>query len=112
VSRSAEDRFEDILAAIERTLAHRRYLDADDRALASMAYDAVLRNLAVIGEAVRALPDEAKSDPTVPWAAIAGLRNVVIHEYFRVDPAMIQDIVDHELVPLAELIRRGRGPQE
>jgi len=38
VSRSTEDRFEDILAAIERTLAHRRYLDADDRALASMAY--------------------------------------------------------------------------
>jgi len=66
----------------------------------------------VIGEAVRALPDEGKSDPAVPWAAIAGLRNVVVHEYFRVDPAMIEDIVDHELVPLAELIRRRRGTQE
>jgi len=80
VSRSAEERFTDILAAIERTLGHRDYLDSPDAALASMAYDAVLRNLAVIGEAVRSLPPEAKSDSAVPWAAIAGLRNVVIHE--------------------------------
>lgn len=45
----------------------------------------VLRNLAVVSEAVRALPAETRDQiPDVPWAAIAGLRNVV-HEYFRVD---------------------------
>jgi uncharacterized protein with HEPN domain len=49
-----------------------------------MAYDAVLRNLAVIGEAVRSLPRETM--PDVPWASIAGLRNIVVHEYFRVNP--------------------------
>lgn len=71
-----------------------------------MAYDAVLRNLAVIGEAVRALPDaEKEATPEVPWAAIAGLRNVVVHEYFRVEPHLIADILDNELRPLAEALR-------
>lgn len=67
-----------------------------------MAYDAVLRNLAVIGEAVRALPDDITSDlPDIPWASIAGLRNVAVHEYFRVDAAVIIDIGDNHLAPTA-----------
>ena len=68
-----------------------------------MAYDAVLRNLAVIGEAVRSLPNESRERmPDVQWAAIAGLRNIVVHEYFRVNPDLIIDIVDQQLGPLAE----------
>lgn len=71
-----------------------------------MAYDAVLRNLAVIGEAVRALPVETTEEiGDVPWRSIAGLRNVVIHEYFRVDPNLVIDIVDHELGNLAERLK-------
>ncbi len=68
-----------------------------------MAYDAVLRNLAVIGEAVRSLPSGSREQmPDVPWAAIAGLRNVVVHEYFRENPELILDIVDNQLAPLAQ----------
>lgn len=71
-----------------------------------MAYDAVLRNLAVIGEAVRSLPSETRGRmPDVPWAAIAGLRNIVVHEYFRVIPDLILDLVDHQLASLAERLR-------
>lgn len=71
-----------------------------------MAYDAVLRNLAVIGEAVRVLPAEVKAlAPEVPWASIAGLRNVVVHEYFRVDAATVMAIVGDDLVSLADALR-------
>jgi len=71
--------------------------------LGEMAYDAILRNLAVIGEAVKALPDDFKRDhPGTPWPSIAGLRNVVVHEYFRVNPDMIRDIVDNQLAPLLD----------
>ena len=77
----------------------------DSEQLGSMAYDAILRNLAVIGEAVKALPEELKSERSeVPWASIAGLRNVVVHEYFRVDPEMIRDIVDHQPVVLVQRV--------
>ena len=57
-----------------------------------MAYDAVLRRLAVIGEAVEALPDLFKAEyPDTPWASIAGLRNVVVHGYFRVNHDLIRE---------------------
>jgi uncharacterized protein with HEPN domain len=102
VSRSAADRREDILAAIQRCASYRPHLDADDEALAAMAYDAILRNLAVIGEAVKALPEAVTAGkPDVQWAAIAGLRNVVIHEYFRVRSDIVVDVVDNELAKLA-----------
>jgi uncharacterized protein with HEPN domain len=60
----------------------------------------------VIGEAVRALPEETRAAmPDVPWAAIAGLRNIVVHEYFRVNLDLVLDIVDHQLTPLADRLR-------
>jgi len=104
VSRAEEERFADILEAIQRCQDYVPHLRSDD--LASMAYDALLRNLAVIGEAVRSLPSETREAmPDVPWASIAGLRNIVVHEYFRVNPDLILDIVDRELVELALAIR-------
>lgn len=103
MSRSDAERLEDIRAAVLRCIEYRDHLDSAD--LASMAYDAVLRNLAVVGEAVRSLPDDFKQEhPDIPWASIAGLRNVVVHEYFRVDPDMIRDIVDNQLTLLVEAI--------
>jgi uncharacterized protein with HEPN domain len=105
VTRSPEDRFCDIRAAIDRCIEYRPYL-SDDDAMAGMAMDAVLRNLAVIGEAVRALPESALATfEGVPWAAIAGLRNVIIHEYFRIQPELIVEILDEELLPLADALR-------
>lgn len=104
MSRSDRERFADILAAIQRCEDYEPFLRSEE--LASMAYDAVLRNLAVIGEAVRSLPSETREAmPDVPWAAIAGLRNIVVHEYFRVDPDLILDIVEDQLSPLADRLR-------
>lgn len=104
MSRSDKERFADILAAIDRCEDYEPYLRSEE--LASMAYDAVLRNLAVIGEAVRSLPNETREAMSdVPWAGIAGLRNIVVHEYFRVNPDLILDIVDQQLSPLADRLR-------
>jgi uncharacterized protein with HEPN domain len=104
VTRSDAERFADILNAIERCQSYEQYLGSEEFGL--MAYDAVLRNLGVIGEAVRALPPQTReSMPDIPWASIAGLRNIVVHEYFRVNPALILDIVDHQLGPLGRRLR-------
>lgn len=106
MSRDSHERFADILAAIQRCERYRASLDEPDELTSAMAYDAILRNLAVIGEAVRALPDEIKlHSPETPWASIAGLRNIVVHEYFRVDRELIAEIVEDELVPLADAVR-------
>lgn len=104
MNRSEEERFADILDAIQRCQSYAPHLRSAE--LGSMAYDALLRNLAVIGEAVRSLPTETRQAmPAVPWASIAGLRNIVVHEYFRVNPDLILDIVGHELVDLDGAIR-------
>lgn len=101
MSRSDEERLEDIRAAIARCIAYRDYLDSAE--LGAMAYDAILRNLAVIGEAVKSLPNDFKEGrPGTSWPSIAGLRNVVVHEYFRVNPDLIRDIVDNQLAPLLD----------
>jgi uncharacterized protein with HEPN domain len=71
VTRSDEERFADILSAIDRCQNYEQYVRSDE--FGSMAYDAVLRNLGVIGEAVRALATETRDAmPDVPWASIAG----------------------------------------
>lgn len=46
--------------------------------------------------------------PDTPWPSIAGLRNIVVHEYFRVDHDLIARIVQEELFPLVETIRQLR----
>lgn len=105
MSRSDQQRISDILQAIERCRAYEPYLRTDE--FSSMAYDAVLRNLAVIGEAVRSLPNDTRDRmPDIPWNSIAGLRNVVVHEYFRVNSDLVLDIVDHQLATLADRPRR------
>lgn len=57
--------------------------------------DAVLRNFEVIGEAAKRLDDVYRADrPEIPWRAVAGLRDVLIHQYEEVDVAKIWAIVE------------------
>lgn len=50
-----------------------------------LRFDAVLRNLEIIGEAVKNISDETRRKyPQIKWRKIAGFRNIVAHEYFGV----------------------------
>jgi uncharacterized protein with HEPN domain len=67
----------------------------------TMVQDAVIRNLEVIGEAVRNLPpDLRRRHPEVPWRSITALRNVLIHEYFGVDLEIVWRVVQRRLPTL------------
>lgn len=108
MSRSAQERIDDILAAIDRC---QRFValvgpDCDDPDLIAMAEDAIERNLQIIGEAATHLPVEIIADhPEVPWPQIRGFRNILVHQYFGVDLDLVRDVVDNHLPVLEESLR-------
>ncbi len=56
--------------------------------------DAVMRNLAIIGEASKKIPvDTRRKYPAVEWKKMAGLRDIVVHDYFGIDEDIIWDVV-------------------
>ena len=71
----------------------------------AMVRDAVLRNFSIIGEAAKRLDDSYRTaHPEIPWRALAGLRDVLIHQYKGVDPERVWAIVERELPNLREAI--------
>ena len=69
--------------------------------------DAVVRNLEVLGEAARQIPDEfAAGHPDVPWRKITGLRNRIVHDYFGLDLEIIWQIVRNDLPSLRATLEK------
>jgi len=94
-------RIQDILDAINKILVHTADLDLGAFIGDGWTVDAVLRNLTVIGEAARHVPDEVvAAHPDLPWSEMRDMRNIVVHEYFGVDPAIIWRTIREDLPPL------------
>ncbi len=68
-----------------------------------MVVDAVVRNLEIIGEAAKHLPEEAKTlMPGVDWSKAAGFRDVIAHGYLGLDLHVIWDVVQTKLPLLSQ----------
>lgn len=79
-----------------------------------MEQDAVIRNLEVIGEAVKNLSPALRArSPAIAWSRIAGMRDVLIHEYFGVDLQIVWSVVENRLPGLqAEILDLLQSPPE
>ena len=69
-------------------------------------FDAVLRNLEIIGEAVKNISEETRQKyPNVKWRKIAGFRDIVAHEYFGINDETVWDIVENEIPALLAIVK-------
>lgn len=69
--------------------------------------DAVVRNLQTLAESTQRLSDPIKAtEPNVPWRAIAGFRNVLVHAYLGLDLEALWSVIEHDLEDLAEAVER------
>ena len=98
--RDESERLRDILEAIERVEKYaargRAAFDEDE-----LVQTWVVHHIEVIGEACRALPDEFQARYTgVPWSDIIGMRNILVHHYFGIDPDAVWAVVEHDLPDL------------
>jgi uncharacterized protein with HEPN domain len=90
-----------MLAAIANIQAFVQGLDQEGFAKDAKTLRAVTYEFVVMGEAVARLPEEfLEAYPHLPWRAIKALRNYAVHEYFRLSPQVLWQIVSEELEPL------------
>ena len=95
----------DILRAINKINKYTENISFEEFRNNELIQDGVVRNLEIIGEATKNIPESIKKDnPDIEWRKIAGLRDILIHVYFGIDTEIIWDIVKNKVPELKEKI--------
>lgn len=73
----------------------------------SLRQDGVIRQLTIIGEAVKRLSVDLRSSATdVPWTDIAGMRDRLVHDYMGVDLEAVWKTATEDVPGLRDVVRR------
>ncbi|MDX2034030.1 MAG: DUF86 domain-containing protein [Blastocatellia bacterium] len=99
--RSEHDFVRDILEAIRRVGDYTAGISYEAFLLDTKTQDAVVRNLEIIGEAVKNLSEELRAaHPAIAWKGMAAIRDKLIHHYFGVNLDVVWQVVTVELPPM------------
>jgi uncharacterized protein with HEPN domain len=103
--RDDRERLLDIQEAIENI---KKYASRGKKAFENeeLVQTWILHNLLILGEAVARISDEfQKRHPEIPWFKIIGTRNILVHDYFRIDLEAVWSVVENDLPVLDEQIK-------
>ena len=112
--RRDSDYVDDIREAMQRIVAYTRGLSYEQFMSDTKTQDAVICNLEVIDEAVKALSDNLRATyAPIPWREMAGMRDRLIHHYFGVNYDIVWQVAHEEILCLLpeieDILRRERG---
>ena len=106
MARTDNEWIEDILTAIADIRADTAGLDATSFATRPTTIRSVLYSIAVMGEAAKNISPAFKSAfPEIPWRAIAGIRDRIVHEYFRTNTRRIWDVITSDIDDLERALK-------
>ncbi|MGB5561129.1 MAG: DUF86 domain-containing protein [Sedimenticolaceae bacterium] len=92
---------DDMLRFAEKVLAYSADLDQVRFERDELKYDAILRNLELIGEAATRVPAAVRQEhPVIPWRQVIATRNRLIHGYLGIDNDTLWSIVIDDVPPL------------
>jgi uncharacterized protein with HEPN domain len=99
-------RLNDILTSIEKIKTYAKGMDEKTFLSDEKTMDAVIHNLTVLGEAVAHIPEEVQQKyPSLPWPQMKGIRNVLVHEYYKLNPPTLWKTITHDLPPVENALR-------
>ena len=105
MSRSLKLYCDDILISCDKVIRYTQGLDDNSFFADELRFDAVIRNLLVIGEAVKQIPPEIRNKyPHIKWRKITGLRDILVHAYFSLEDEIVWDIIQTKISPLKSTI--------
>lgn len=94
---------EDIAGCCEKILRYTDGMNFDSFVKNEQAFDAVIRNLEIIGEAAKQLPATAQAMmPEIEWGMAAKFRDVIAHHYFGLDNQIVWDVVRNKVPAIFE----------
>lgn len=103
-------RLEDMVKSARKIMEYVEGLTFEDFASDEKTFDAVIRQLIILGEAASHVPDKLSCcAPAIPWSEIRGIRNIIVHEYFGVNIEIIWNTATNnikELLPMLESLQR------
>jgi len=95
----------DMLLAARKILKYTQGVDFARFEEDEIMQDAVMRRIQIVGEAARKISSEFKeAHPEISWAEIIGMRNKLIHEYFRIIPEKVWEAVEKDIPVLVDLL--------
>jgi uncharacterized protein with HEPN domain len=103
--REAADYFDDILTAIADIAEFTRGMSYETFVADKKTANAVIRSLEVLGEAAKHIPTSIRrKHPGIPWSKMAGMRDVLIHDYMGVDLKTVWKVAQERLPELKTLL--------
>jgi len=95
-----------ILECIDKVEEYTKDITKEKFFASPQIQDAVMRRIEIIGEAVKNVPQEVKDKYLdIPWKQMAGMRDILIHEYFGVDLELTWKVAEEEIFILKNKIK-------